>query len=86
MPFKNISEAIKKHPNLEKYSDKAKDAWLSAFNSAWDRKQDEGYAFATAYSVANKIDKKSSIIIDNDKIINNIVDFYFSKIKDNRYG
>lgn len=66
MPYKSVNEAVKKHPNLNKYSDKAKKAWVSAFNSAFDQKNDESYAFAVAYSVANKIDgkrKKSSFVV-----------------------
>ena len=59
MPFKTVEEAVKKHPNLDKYSAKAQRAWLSAFNSAIE-KNDEGSAFAISYSVANKVDSKKA--------------------------
>jgi len=61
MPFKSVEEAVKKHPNLDKYSAKAKRGWLKSFNNAFEQKPgDEGYAFAVAYSVANKIDGKKA--------------------------
>ena len=60
MPFQSVSEAVKKHPNLKKYSQKAKNAWVKSFNSSYDSKKDEGYAFSVAYSTANKIDGKKA--------------------------
>lgn len=60
MPYKTVQDAVKKHPNLNKYSDKAKSGWLKSFNNAYESKKDESYAFSVAYSVANKIDGKSS--------------------------
>ena len=61
MPFSSPSDAIKDHPNLKKYSKKAQKAWVEAFNSAYKQYDDEGKAFATAYSVANEIDGVKSI-------------------------
>lgn len=61
MPFKSPSDAIKDHPNLKKYSKKAQDAWVKAFNNAFKQYKDEGKSYATAYSVANKIDGVKSI-------------------------
>lgn len=73
MPYDNVSEAIKKHPNLDKYSAKAKRAWVKAFNNAWESKNDESYAFAVAYSAANNVDgkkRKAAIIEDADASMN----------------
>lgn len=73
MPFENIEEAIQRHPNLKRYSEKAQNAWLSAFNNAFE-KNDEGTSFAIAYSVANKIDNiKKANKIDLVKMIENLV-------------
>jgi superoxide dismutase len=58
MPYKSVNEAVKKHPNLSEYSDKAQSGWVKSFNNAIEEKDDESYAFAVAYSVANKIDGK----------------------------
>jgi len=60
MPYNSVSEAKKKHPNLDDYSKKAQEAWVSAFNSAHGDGKPEGSCFAIAYSVANKIDGKKS--------------------------
>ena len=60
MPFEGVEEAIERHPNLKKYSAKAKRGWVESFNNAWESKKDESYAFAVAYSVANGIDKKKN--------------------------
>ena len=62
MPYGSVTEAVKKHPNLNKYSNKAKDAWVKAFNNAWKTKPKEEYAFAVAYSVANKMDNKKASV------------------------
>lgn len=73
MPYDNVSEAVKKHPNLDKYSAKAKSAWVKAFNNAWESKNDESYAFAVAYSAANNVDgkkRKAAIIEDADASMN----------------
>lgn len=77
MPYSNISQAIKKHPNLKKYSKKAQEAWIKAFNNAYKNYKDESKSFAVAYSVANRIDKKAE-----DKVI--CVDFD-STIAENKY-
>jgi hypothetical protein len=58
MPFKNVQEAVKRHPNLKKYSAKAQGAWVSAINSCFDGGGDDSKCFPIAYSVANKIDGK----------------------------
>jgi hypothetical protein len=58
MPYNSVSQAVKKHPNLSEYSEKAQSGWVKSFNNAIEEKNDESYAFAVAYSVANKIDGK----------------------------
>jgi len=60
MPFNSIDDAIKKHPNLKKYSAKAQRAWLSAINSCFDSGGDDSKCFPIAYSAANKVDGKKS--------------------------
>ena len=57
MPYRSVEDAIKKHPNLSRYSKKAQDAWVKAFNSAYAYKKDETYAFAVAWSSARNFDK-----------------------------
>ena len=59
MPYSSVSEAEKKNPGLKKYSDKAKRGWLSALNSCLKDCGSESRCFATAYSTANKVDKKA---------------------------
>ena len=61
MPYKSVDEAVKKHPNLNKYSAKAQRAWFSAFNSAFDSGKSDEASFSVAYSVANKVDGKATI-------------------------
>lgn len=61
MPFDSVKEALEKHPNLKKYSAKARRGWVKAFNNAMESKNDESYAFAVAYSAANKVDDKKNI-------------------------
>jgi len=61
MPFESVEEAVKKHPNLSKYSAKARRGWLSSFNSAMESGKDESASFAIAYSVANNVDGKKNI-------------------------
>lgn len=61
MPFENVDDALKKHPNLSKYSAKARRGWVSAFNSAMESGKDESASFAIAYSVANNVDGKKNI-------------------------
>ena len=56
MPYSSVSEAEKKNSGLKKYSDKAKRGWLKSFNSCMEGGDDESKCFATAYSVANKVD------------------------------
>lgn len=60
MPFKDVQEAVKKHPNLKKYSAKAQRAWVSAINACFDGGGNDSKCFPIAYSVANKIDGKKS--------------------------
>jgi hypothetical protein len=64
MPYSGVTEALEKHPNLKKYSAKARRGWVSSFNSAIESGKGESYAFAVAYSVANDVDGKENI---NDK-------------------
>lgn len=56
MPYPSVEKALETQPGLEKYSKRAQEAWVKAFNSAYEQYKDESRAFATAYSVANKID------------------------------
>lgn len=59
MPFDSVEQAIERHPGLAEYSDKAQRGWLSAINSCFEAHPgDEGRCFATAWSVANKVDGK----------------------------
>lgn len=60
MPYKTVEQAEESSPGLSKYSAKAKRGWLSAFNSAMESGKDESAAFAIAYSVANKVDGRTS--------------------------
>lgn len=60
MPWLNVSQIPKKYKKTFRnkgYSEKQKRAWLKAFNSAIDSGKGEGYAFATAWSVANDLDE-----------------------------
>jgi len=60
MPYDSVQDAVKRHPNLGKYSAKAQRAFVSAFNSAFESGKDEGTCFAIAYAAANKVDGKTS--------------------------
>jgi len=73
MPFAGVTDAMERHPNLSKYSPKARKAWFKVWNeceirelkkegnSDKNRKNWEGKCFATAYKVANRVDGKKSI-------------------------
>ena len=58
MPFKNVQEAVKRHPNLKKYSAKAQRGWLSSINACFKSGGDDSKCFPIAYATANKIDGK----------------------------
>jgi hypothetical protein len=60
MPFKNVEDAVKKHPNLKKYSAKAQRAWVSAINSCFDGGGDDSKCFPIAYAAANRVDGKKT--------------------------
>ncbi len=54
--LKNIPEKYQKTFRKKGYTPKQKRAWLKTFNSAYKQYPgEEGKAFATAWSVANKI-------------------------------
>jgi len=61
MPFKSVEEAIKKHPGLKKYSQKAQRGWLKSINSCFAGGGDDGKCFPIAWSVANKADSKKAM-------------------------
>jgi hypothetical protein len=67
MPYDSVADAVKKHPNLKKYSAKAQRAFVSAFNSAHESGKDEGSCFAIGYSAANKVDGKTSSVPFDDR-------------------
>lgn len=56
MPYASVKDAVKRHPNLKKYSAKAKRAFVHAFNASAERGKEDDYNFAVAYSAANKVD------------------------------
>lgn len=74
MPFSGVSEAVKKHPNLKKYSKKGQSAWVKSFNSAYESKHDEAYAFSTAYSVANRIGSKTKVACELLRVAQMLLD------------
>ena len=88
MPFDSAAEAVKKHPNLSKYSAKAQRAFVHAFNSAYESGKDEGTCFAIGYSAAKKADGKSSFVkmLDSSSSIVSSRSFLnFSKVKSRRF-
>lgn len=60
MPYATVADAQKKHPNLDKYSAHGQRVWKEVFNNALKEYGDEGKAFASAYSAANKADGVAS--------------------------
>lgn len=67
-PYRSVQDAIALHPNLKKYSRKARSAWVKAFNSCWRSSDggDEGKCFRIAYAAANRVDGVGSIRELND--------------------
>jgi hypothetical protein len=62
MPYSNPKDAVEAHPNLKKYSDKAVRGFVASFNSSETNGHSEKECFAIAYSVANKVDKKTAAL------------------------
>lgn len=69
MPYKNVDEAVKKHPNLKKYSTKARRGWVGSFNSCNKSGGSDEKCFAVAFSVANKVDGKANIDASGDNLL-----------------
>lgn len=58
MPYKNVAEAIKKHPGLKNYSAKAQRGWYKSINQCFADGGKDDKCFPIAWSVANKVDGK----------------------------
>lgn len=58
MPYKNVEEAIKKHPGLKEYSAKAQRGWFKSINKCFEDGGKDDKCFPIAWSVANKVDGK----------------------------
>lgn len=58
MPFKSVDEAVKKHPGLANYSEKARRGWFKSINKCFEGGGEDSKCFPIAWSVANKVDGK----------------------------
>jgi len=79
MPFKSVEDAVKKHPGLGKYSQKAQRGWLGAINDCFAGGGNDAKCFPIAWSVANKIDKKKAGMLERvayDYIANRVLSRY----------